>query len=212
MEKLQSPKNKTAQIFVEYKSQFKGKHYLFCIIAYHLAPVLERARPSVLISFSDSRRNMLSLWNKYSKDFPASEKLQYLEVRHGPHNISVLFYNPEMINDILQKEKILHFLKNYGYSGNMTISNCLTHLKTRFYQAKCPQEIGLLLGIPLEDVIGFIKNNGKYYKLCGYWKVYDNPVKARQVFQSYEIAKSRYLMLLHCGVFPYEFLQYYSCK
>ncbi len=121
----------------------------------------------------------------------------------------VLFYNPEHINKILQEEKTFNFLKQYGYSGNMTIGDCLTHLKTRF-QKNCPHEIGVLLGIPLEDVAGFINNKGKNYKICGYWKVYDDPIRAKQIFQSYKDAKNRYLKFLHYGTLPFEYLQYYS--
>ena len=34
-----------------------------------------------------------------------------------------------------------------------------------------PHELGLLLGYPVEDVLGFIRNEGRNYLYCGYWKV-----------------------------------------
>ena len=37
-----------------------------------------------------------------------------------------------------------------------------------------PHEIGVFLGYPLDDVKGFIKNEGKKYLMIGYWKVYSD--------------------------------------
>lgn len=37
-----------------------------------------------------------------------------------------------------------------------------------------PHEMGLLLGYPIEDVVGFMEHSGKEYLYSGYWKVYEN--------------------------------------
>ena len=37
-----------------------------------------------------------------------------------------------------------------------------------------PHEMGLLLGYPVEDVEGFILNEGENCLYIGYWKVYEN--------------------------------------
>lgn len=44
-------------------------------------------------------------------------------------------------------------------------------------QEDFPHEMGILLGYPVEDVEGFIINNGKNELYTGYWKVYDNLTK-----------------------------------
>ncbi len=43
-----------------------------------------------------------------------------------------------------------------------------------------PHEIGVFLGYPLADVIGFIQNRGKNFTACGYWKVYTDPTAAQE--------------------------------
>ena len=48
------------------------------------------------------------------------------------------------------------------------------------------EKIGLFLGYPPEDVIGFIENDAKNYKYCGMWKVYGNISKAKETFATFK--------------------------
>ena len=52
-----------------------------------------------------------------------------------------------------------------------------------------PHELGLLLGYPLDDVEGFIKNDGKNCLYTGYWKVYANVPAKRNLFRRFECAR-----------------------
>ena len=45
-----------------------------------------------------------------------------------------------------------------------------------------PHEIGLFLGYPIEDVVGFIRYSGRGCKLSGYWKVYGDAEAASRLF------------------------------
>ena len=45
-----------------------------------------------------------------------------------------------------------------------------------------PHEIGLFLGYPIEDVVGFIRYAGKGCKLSGLWKVYGDAEAASRLF------------------------------
>ena len=42
---------------------------------------------------------------------------------------------------------------------------------------------------PLADVEGFIRNAGRDYLLSGYWKVYHDPDRARELFRAYDRAR-----------------------
>ena len=52
-----------------------------------------------------------------------------------------------------------------------------------------PHEIGIFLGYPVEDVRGFIENEGQKYLMIGYWKVYKNLSRAKMIFNEYDRAK-----------------------
>ena len=57
------------------------------------------------------------------------------------------------------------FLKNYGYH-NFSVRDAIGQLQARFEQSEFPHEIGLFLGYPLGDVVGFIQNAGKKQQVC----------------------------------------------
>ena len=53
----------------------------------------------------------------------------------------------------------------------------------------CPHELGIFLGIPIEDVKDFMECTNKKCLLCGYWKVYNNYYTAEKTFKQYDIIK-----------------------
>ena len=74
--------------------------------------------------------------------------------------------------------------------GDQSCENMLRQLALRTgCVSGMPHEIGVFLGYPLEDVEGFIKNNGKNHSFCGYWKAYGDP----------EEAMKRYTQLRKCN-------------
>lgn len=62
-------------------------------------------------------------------------------------------------------------------------------LMRRRFSNICPHEMGIFLGIPVEDVCGFVKHQGKNCLLCRYWKVYYDPLKAQKLFENYDCAR-----------------------
>lgn len=99
----------------------------------------------------------------------------------------------EGLEAYINRPEIRQFLAAYGYEGNK-ISDFLGRLSLRVGRymkqgAEFPHEIGVFLDYPLEDVRGFIGSGGKSCFLSGYWKVYDNPVKAQLMFWVYDQAK-----------------------
>lgn len=103
-----------------------------------------------------------------------------------------------LISDLEQKG-VGKFLAGYGYK-TANVDQALAHLKSRVKQADgFPHEIGVFLGYPLGDVIGFIKNEGKNCKYLGEWKVYCNECEAVKAFIKYNKCKSIYARLWELG-------------
>lgn len=74
-----------------------------------------------------------------------------------------------------------------------------------------PHEMGFFLGYPYEDVLGFIKHQGRDYLVVGPWKVYAHVNRALKTFEQYrectEMNTARYqngcsLEALACGRKP----------
>ena len=100
-----------------------------------------------------------------------------------------LVYWLEGMEEILSKSENQSFLRLLGYK-DFDCGAVLAHLKERYQAYLClgevyPHELGLLLGYPLADVQGFMKNRGKNYLYSGYWKVYSNAEDAKRTFARY---------------------------
>ena len=73
-------------------------------------------------------------------------------------------------------------LTYYGYDSTEP-EKAIEKLKMRLNETtEFPHEIGLFLGYPVGDVVGFIKNKGKNFKCCGCWKVYCDQCEAERRF------------------------------
>ena len=56
-----------------------------------------------------------------------------------------------------------------------------------------PHEIGAFLEYPVEDVRGFLENNGENFIYSGYWKVYHNASRTIKLFQFYDLVREHAL-------------------
>lgn len=62
-----------------------------------------------------------------------------------------------------------------------------------------PHEIGLFLGYPLGDVIGFMENKGKNCLCCGCWKAYTDACSAQKRFDQFSKCTRVYRRLYEAG-------------
>ena len=91
------------------------------------------------------------------------------------------------------------FLKKCGYTDFSTEA-VLKKLKERFsHGGDFPHEIGIFLGYPLGDVIGFIQNSGKNCKCTGCWKVYCDECSAKKTFDKFKKCTEVYTRLWSQG-------------
>lgn len=103
---------------------------------------------------------------------------------------------------ILCRGDVQAFLQGCGYPEG-TWQHQLAHLSARLCtETDFPHEIGVFLGYPLEDVIGFVRHKGKNYTCKGYWKAYGDPEAARARFASYRKCTDVYLRCYRRGFTP----------
>ncbi|RYD01575.1 hypothetical protein N752_28790 [Desulforamulus aquiferis] len=129
------------------------------------------------------------------KEISLKLNLQYFELKEGDGSLLVLFYRTKMLNWYVSNRRSLQVLANMGYEEAMSLEQKLQVLKTRFTEL-CPHEVGIFLGIPVEDVEGFIKHKGKACLMCRYWKVYSNPRRAQYMFNVYDTARNNVAIAL----------------
>jgi len=175
--------------FIEALNRMEGKEYIAAFIAFGAAPTLMGKKPSSLIAFNSKVKGHMFLWQRYGREVCEELKLQYLVLKEGDGNVLVLFYKSAMLELFVNTERSLQFLRRMGYGEAVTLEQKLHMLKKRFKEL-CPHEVGIFLGIPVEDVEGFIKHKGKECLTSRDWKVYRNPRRAEILFRVYDAARS----------------------
>ena len=159
------------------------------LLAYYCAPSLMGLKPGNLLSCpieSDLLNQWIQIFHLSLSTYPIRIKVLY----HQKKNKTLYIYNITFLEKVLSKPEIQTFLKKYNYPCNEGVDQMIAYLSKRTKESReYPHEIGIFLGYPLDDVIGFINNHGKNYKLCGYWKVYANVDRALSLFNLY--SKSR---------------------
>lgn len=111
----------------------------------------------------------------------------------------IYIYRAEKLKRTLADEGVRQLLRACGYS-RFDVSGALDTIKARLNDIDAfPHEIGVFLGYPLEDVLGFIENGGRNCLSCGCWKVYANECVALEAFARFEKCKSVYQRLFASG-------------
>ena len=127
----------------------------------------------------------------------------------------LIFQEDKLVDYLSGKEEnaLLNFL---GYN-EMNLPEIFAEFSNRFTRymenrENFPHEMGLFLEYPVDDVIGFIDNQGKKYLHIGYWKVYGNLQKALETFERYNVAKENIVRMLAQGVTIERIMNIYHPK
>jgi hypothetical protein len=115
-------------------------------------------------------------------------------------------YRRSRLTKDLSGKDTRRFLSFRGYDINNNLDEDIAHLKTRlelrnkYSVDEFPHEIGLFLSYPLCDVIGFIKNRGRNFRLLGHWKVYSNVRAVKKLFKGYNECKNTFFKKFSEGI------------
>ena len=120
-------------------------------------------------------------------------------LRKYEHSALIYVFRERKLQEDLQKDGVREFLVRAGYEDFST-EQVLRRLKLRFHEDRAfPHEIGLFLGYPLGDVMGFIENAGRNSKCSGCWKVYCNECEAIKLFARFDKCREVYKRLFKQG-------------
>lgn len=128
---------------------------------------------------------------------------EHMKLYTGKNDSVSIIFNREKLEKSLLDEENREFIKQYGYE-DFSVNSVIEKLSGRYTEfkegkAEFPHEMGIVLGYPLEDVSGFIENNGKNYLYSGYWKVYKNAEEKIQLFKIYKDIKKYFVEQIENG-------------
>lgn len=181
--------------FAKTFSLMQGIKYLEAVVAYQAAPTIKNKKPSSIVTLLSSGKNGVLLWKLYSHNICNNFKIDFIELKSDAKIVTLLFFKKNLLKAYLNNKKRALFLEQIGYLRSMSFDEKLNLLKARFEHG-CPHEIGVFLGIPLEDVEGFIEKKGENFISVGCWKVYGSIKKAKNLFSAYEKARESMMELI----------------
>jgi hypothetical protein len=153
------------------------------VIVNHLSPVLLGCKPAALFTLRtvDACTCLPAL-------LPAG--LSFTVLRKSGNGFLVFVFREEKIEKILRDKNAGTVLAGLGYPAGTSVPASLRYFKKQLSRGEFPHEVGLFLGYPVDDVLGFVKYRGQNYKLCGYWKVYGDVEQARRRFRQFDLCRT----------------------
>lgn len=166
-------------------------------LALQCAPLIAGLKTSNLLIIS--RENMPKVKHILKRTI-----LSYFTLYAGEEKTILLIYDASRLGEYLGRKKVRSLLLQWGYEGSC-MREWLYLLRERYRayieeKANFPHEMGLFLGYPEEDVVGFIENSGKNSLYSGYWKVYGDVTEKIELFQKFDRAKEILIQFLADGM------------
>ncbi|WP_461809926.1 DUF3793 family protein [Faecalimonas sp.] len=147
------------------------------------------------------------------KEIIGKSGLSYYKMLQTEKKVTYLLFRRKQLEEFLCRKEIRQFFQQEGYSV-FEFGKILKTFQMRYatYMKEggvFPHEMGLLLGYPLEDVKGFMENEGRCFLYAGYWKVYENMTEKLKLFHKFEVAKETLIFLVYNGVHMEEIMTSY---
>ena len=176
-------------------------------LALQCAPVISGIKISNLLTIPAKSLRELSVVLKKTE-------LSFRILYPGRERLVILIYREAKLREYLAREEVMAFIYKCGYETSDISKIFPVFIKRymRYMELKqdFPHELGLFLGYPIEDVEGFIKENGKNYLYSGYWKVYKDTELKIRLFKNYEKVQTEIVRLLYEGLDIMDIITNYS--
>lgn len=114
----------------------------------------------------------------YRRDIFFTLRLNYVELKVEKESSLVLFYSPQLLAETLNERGNRNMLIRLGYPADGTVADFLSTLVDRAKGNVMPHEVGVFIGYPLKDVVGFMKKLQATPLHNGPWRVYGNATES----------------------------------
>ncbi len=179
---------------------FRDRYDLLNFLLINTAAVRQGIKPGELLRigqcpWGDAKKteNGMCVYQKEALD---AMKMPYFVLRTNAVGVLVMFYSPEKMHAALENERTSEYMSEYGYgpsvmdtpSPSAMVIASLETLRWRFSVERFPHEVGIFLGYPLKDVVGFMRQPGTLPTFRGAWQVYGDPKESLALMQQYKNA------------------------
>ncbi len=154
------------------------------MIIKHCSPTLAGIKTGNMFScYFENEEDMRDSLREFNKDL-VKKGLRALPLRHRANRALIYVFRPDFLKQDLCDSNACRILKDRGYKCHNP-ERCVAHLIKRIGEMDdFPHEVGLFLGYPPEDVLGFIEK--EFCKYVGLWRVYSDVARAQKLFDMYQ--------------------------
>ena len=184
---------------------------LASFLALELAEVLQGAKPANLVCLTNKRRscgrNLYLLWKEHGTALLEESGLKVRVLADRGSSLLLLLYSHDALKTLLAQKSVHVILGKAGYRAPDDFEGVLSELAKRAAGEGFPHEIGVFLGYPLKDVVGFMGWAQLSFTCQGPWKIFGNPVQSLQLAEHHRICRCNMSMQLASGCSPLDCLR-----
>lgn len=164
------------------------------------APSLCGIKPASLFSmrgecFEDGKARL----QEWRGDFQKSGRY-FVSMKKGGGRYLMFVFDRNLLEEVVADEENSLYLMRKGYPAEKGLDGVLAELLHRLAFSSCfPHEVGIFLGYPLCDVVGF-ENDRSGFKFSGFWKVYGDLDEAERRMKMYKSCSEACMRLLGSGL------------
>ncbi|HBG07119.1 MAG: hypothetical protein A2075_14415 [Geobacteraceae bacterium GWC2_58_44] len=184
---------------------------LASFLVLELAEVLQGEKPANLVCLANKRRscgrNLYLLWKEHGQALLEESGLKVRVLADRGSSVLLLLYCPMALGSLLGQKSVQIILGKAGYQEPAEPEKVLSELEKRMAGEGFPHEIGVFLGYPLKDVVGFMGWAQISFTCQGPWKIFGNPAESLRLAETHRECRCRISQQLASGCNPHDCLK-----
>lgn len=150
-----------------------------------IGPVILGSKPSEIVNIPGCPEEKIIKLNEIEAFFGNCKKVKYKIINVHDGSKRVLFINEKSMNRRLLDKKCRNFLRFLGYPREYNFEAYMRELMLRLESKEFPHEIGIFLGYPLKDVLGFMGYGKQEFVEVFSWRIYGDKEVSYKIYNSF---------------------------
>lgn len=150
-----------------------------------IGAVILGSKPSEIINVPGSNEEKKVKLVQIESFFSHCSRVTYRIITTPDGGKRVLFINEKSMDKVLSNKRCINFLKFVGYSSKYRLNDYMDELVYRLQSEEFPHEIGVFLGYPLKDVLGFMGYGKNELVEIRNWRIYGDQKTSYEVYNNF---------------------------
>lgn len=150
-----------------------------------LGAVILGSKPAEIINVPGSKEDKKIKLSQIEAFFSNCSRITYRIITTHDGGKRVLFINEKSMEKVLVNKRCINFLKFVGYPADYQLNDYMDELVFRLQSEEFPHEIGVFLGYPLKDVLGFMGYGNKELVEVRNWRIYGDKEISYEVYNNF---------------------------